>query len=208
MPLSDPNMGPVSLTQEGAVRLCLDMPIGVAAVDKDGKFRWVNNSMCRCLEYLEGQLLSLTLDEITHAKYSKVDKDLREKLKSGELTSYTVVKAFHKNGSRPERPRYAWGSLTVTREPVVGDLQFYWVFFVPHNDMTETGDWTWKEALIFLRDNYKWIATVLAIAFALASGNLSAISALLSKQGVIEKELHSSPPSSSSGSGSSPPSSP
>ena len=39
MPLSDPNMGPVSLTQEGAVRLCLDMPIGVAAIDKDGKFQ-------------------------------------------------------------------------------------------------------------------------------------------------------------------------
>lgn len=208
MPLSDPNMGPVSLTQEGAVRLCLDMPIGVAAIDKDGKFRWVNSSMCRCLDYLEGQILSLTLDEITHAKYSKVDKDLREKLKSGDLTSYTVVKAFHKNGSRPERPRYVWGSLTVTREPVIGDLQFYWVFFVPHNDMTETGGWTWKEALIFLRDNYKWIATVIAIATALASGNLSAISALLNKQGVIEKELHSSPPSSSSDSDSSPPSSP
>ena len=208
MPLSDPNVGPVSLTQEGAVRLCLDMPIGVAAIDKDGKFRWVNNSMCRCLDYLEGQILSLTLDEITHAKYSKVDKDLREKLKSGDLTSYTVVKAFHKNGSRPERTRYAWGSLTVTREPVVGDLQFFWVFFVPHNDMTETGEWTWKEALIFLRDNYKWIATVIAIATALASGNLSAISALLNKQGVIEKELHSSPPSSSSDSDSSPPSSP
>jgi hypothetical protein len=154
--------------------------------------------MCRCLEYTEGQLLSMVLGEITHEKHLTVDRDLVERLKSGELTSYTVVKAFHKNGSRPERPRYAWGSLTVFREPVIGEVQFFWIFFVPHNDMKESGVASWKDMLIFVRDNYKWLATVIAIAIALASGNYTAISALLNKQSVIEKELQSGPPTSSS----------
>ena len=197
MALTDPDMGPVSITQAGAVRLCSDMPIGMAAVTKEGRFRWVNTSMCRCLEYTEGQLLSMVLGEITHEKHLTVDRDLVERLKSGELTSYTVVKAFHKNGSRPERPRYAWGSLTVFREPVIGEVQFFWIFFVPHNDMKESGVASWKDMLIFVRDNYKWLATVIAIAIALASGNYTAISALLNKQSVIEKELQSGPPTSS-----------
>lgn len=193
MSLTDPEMGPVSITQAGAVRLCSDMPIGMGAMTKEGKLLWVNTSMCRCLEYTEGQLLSMGIDEITHDKYLSVDKDLLAKLSSGELTSYTVVKAFHKSGSRPEKPRYAWGSLTVFREPVRGEAKFYWIFFVPHNDMKESGATSWKEILIFLRDNYRWIATVIAIAIALASGNLSAISALLNKQHKIEQELHNGP---------------
>jgi PAS domain-containing protein len=201
MAFTDPELGPISITQMGAVRLCSDMPIGMGAMTKEGKFRWVNTAMCRWLEYTEGQLLSMSLAEITHEKYLNVDRDLMQKLLTGELTSYTVVKAFHKSGSRPERPRYAWGSLTVFREPVVGEVHFYWIFFVPHNDMKESGGTSWKEILIFLRDNYKWIATVIAIVIALASGNFTAISALLNKQSVIERELHSGPPQSSSGSG-------
>lgn len=113
MAFTDPELGPISITQMGAVRLCSDMPIGMGAMTKEGKFRWVNTAMCRWLEYTEGQLLSMSLAEITHEKYLNVDRDLMQKLLTGELTSYTVVKAFHKSGSRPERPRYAWGSLTV-----------------------------------------------------------------------------------------------
>jgi PAS domain-containing protein len=176
------------------------MPIGMAAVSKEGKFLWVNTSICRFLECTEGQLLSLTLDEITHDKYRTIDKDLLINLSSGDLTSYTVVKAYHKSGSRPERPRYAWGSLTVFREPVVGKVEFYWIFFVPHNDIRESGGTTWKDMVILLKDNYKWIATVIAIAFALATGNFTAISAILNKQAVIEQELHSGQQPSSSGS--------
>lgn len=200
MALTDPVLGPVTITQLGAVRLCSDMPIGMAAVSKEGKFLWVNTSMCRFLDCTEGQLLSLTLDEITHDKYRKIDRDLLLKMNSGELTSYTVVKAYHKSGSRPERPRYAWGSLTVFREPVIGEIQFFWIFFVPHNDMKESGGTTWKDIVIFLRDNYKWIATVIAIAFALATGNYTAVSAILNKQAVIEQELHSGQQPSSSAS--------
>jgi hypothetical protein len=81
---------------------------------------------------------------------------------------------------------------------VIGEVQFFWIFFVPHNDMKESGVASWKDMLIFVRDNYKWLATVIAIAIALASGNYTAISALLNKQSVIEKELQSGPPTSSS----------
>ncbi len=208
MSFSDPDLGPIHITQDGAVRLCSDMPIGMAALTTEGRVKWANTSMCRFLEYTEGQLLSTNLADITHEKYLNVDKDLLAKLKTGELTSYTVVKAFHKSGSRVERPRYAWGSLTVFREPMVGEVQFFWIFFVPHNDMKEEGTASWKEILIFLRDNYKWLATVIAIAIALASGNFTAISALLNKQSVIEKELQDGPRSSSSGSDSLPQPSP
>ena len=203
MPI-EPAEGRAYLTPEGAMRLCEDMPIGCALVDKDGGFQWTNRFMWACMDYTEGQLRSLTIDEITHDKYFKVDEDLKKQLISGELTRYTVVKAYHKAGSRPERPRYVWGTLTVQRHPVRGEFQYYWIWFVPHNDMKETGATSWKDTLIFVRDNYKWIVTVIGIAIALASGNLSAVSALLNKQNAIEKELHSGPPSSSSVSDSSP----
>ena len=185
--------GRVSLTPDGAMRLCEDMPIGCALIDKDGGFQWTNRFMWDCMDYTEGQLRSLTIDEITHDRYSKADDDLKKQLISGELTRYTVVKAYHKAGSRPERPRYVWGTLTVQRHPVRGEFLYYWIWFVPHNDMRETGTMTWKDILILIRDNYKWIVAVIGIAIALASGNLSAVSALLDKQNAIEKELHSGP---------------
>ena len=185
--------GRVSLTPDGAMRLCEDMPIGCALIDKDGGFQWTNRFMWDCMDYTEGQLRSLTIDEITHDRYSKADDDLKKQLISGELTRYTVVKAYHTAGSRPERPRYVWGTLTVQRHPVRGEFLYYWIWFVPHNDMRETGTMTWKDILILIRDNYKWIVAVIGIAIALASGNLSAVSALLDKQNAIEKELHSGP---------------
>lgn len=181
-------------------RIMSDMPVGLAEVSLEGKFLRINTAMHGLLDYTPGELMSLSLPEIVHAKYAKNDLDLIEKLQSGEITSYTVVKALHKNGSRVNRPRCVWGSLTVFRIPVAGPIESYWVFFVPHNDIQEDGKWTLKDMLQFVREHWRLIVTVAGIVSALVSGNVGAVYELLQKQQHIEQRLQeSSPLSSSSG---------
>lgn len=174
------------------------MPVGLAEVNLEGKFIRVNTYLHEMLEFTEGEILSLSLPEIVLNKYAKNDEDLLKKLKAGEITSYTVVKALHKNGSRIERPRCVWGSVTVFRIPLVGPVETFWILFVPHNDTREDGRWTVKDVLYLIREDWRLIATIAGIVSALVTGNVTAVYELMQKQQSIEQKLQEQSPSSSS----------
>lgn len=192
------SVGASPIGHDVSSRILTDMPVGLAEVNLEGKFIRVNTYLHEMLEFTEGEILSLSLPEIVLNKYAKNDEDLLKKLKAGEITSYTVVKALHKNGSRIERPRCVWGSVTVFRIPLVGPVETFWILFVPHNDTREDGRWTVKDVLYLIREDWRLIATIAGIVSALVTGNVTAVYELMQKQQSIEQKLQEQSPSSSS----------
>lgn len=192
------SVGASPIGHDVSSRILTDMPVGLAEVNLEGKFIRVNTYLHEMLEFTQGEILSLSLPEIVLNKYAKNDEDLLKKLKAGEITSYTVVKALHKNGSRIERPRCVWGSVTVFRIPLVGPVETFWILFVPHNDTREDGRWTVKDVLYLIRENWRLIATIAGIVSALVTGNATAVYELMQKQQSIEQKLQEQSPSSSS----------
>jgi PAS domain S-box-containing protein len=74
-------------------------PIGVALVDRDGRFMQVNRSLCRIVGYEEDELLGLTFQEITHPDDLDEDLALVRRLLAGEIVSYEMEKRYlHKLG--------------------------------------------------------------------------------------------------------------
>lgn len=197
------SVGSTPTEHDVSSRILADMPVGLAEVNLEGRFVRVNTSMHDMLDFTQGEILSLSLPELVLDKYAKNDEDLLKKLKAGEITSYTVVKALHKNGSRVGKQRCVWGSLTVFRIPLVGPVESFWILFVPHNDIREDGKWTVKDVLHLIRDHWRLITAIVGIVSALATGNVTAVYELLQKQQSIEQKLQEQSPSSSSSLGSS-----
>jgi len=73
--------------------------IGMALVDKKGKWIRVNDSLCQFLGYTKEELLNLYFHEITHPAYIKSALIHLEKLVVGEVTVFHREECFiHKNG--------------------------------------------------------------------------------------------------------------
>ena len=72
---------------------------GMVIVDLKGKWIRVNSSLCTSLGYKEKELLSLTINDITHPEDLNNDKVLLEKVMDGSLATYQTEKRFyHKKG--------------------------------------------------------------------------------------------------------------
>lgn len=169
-------------SKESALRLLHDAPIGVAMVDAEGAFRWVNQAYCKFLDYTEGQLMSLKWQDITDDQFVKVDAEYAQKVRDGAMQGYTIVKAYKKNGSRQEALRLCYGTLTVFREPTVGPFQHYWALFVPHDvQERQRNPINIKEIAAFTKDNWRWMIVVGAISAALITGNWSVALDILRK---------------------------
>ncbi len=174
-------------TPDTAVRLLYDAPIGVSIVKPDGYYGWVNEAFCRILEYTEGQLRHMRWIDITVDSFKETNLEEAQRLVEGVIQSYTIVKAYKKNGWRPEHPRECYGTLTVYREPMQGEFEHYWAFFVPHDIRQEDRN-KWiqqlREIAIVAKDNYKWIALAAATSAALIGGNWQEVFRLMLPQSV------------------------
>ncbi len=167
-----PALGKYDLTPDDAQRLLYDAPIGVAVVGVNDQFSWVNDAFCKLLDYTEGQLLRLQWADITCEAFRQVDESQRRRLMRGEIQGYTTIKAYRKSGWRPEHPRECYGTLTVLREPILGEFKHYWVFFVPHDIVKREDRWTQiTKVLELAKDNYRWIILAIAMSAGLAGGN-------------------------------------
>jgi len=63
-------------------------PIGMAIFDEDGRLRQVNQSLCQALDCDSQELLAQPVTAVVHQGIPLIDKQLVEKLFSGELPSY------------------------------------------------------------------------------------------------------------------------
>jgi PAS domain S-box-containing protein len=105
--------------------------LGIAHISPDGRCLRVNRKLCEIVGYSEAEMLSLTLQDITHPDDLEVDLAQREKVRSGTLASYAMEKrCIRKDGS------VVWVNLTVAGVRDGGKLEH---FISVVEDITERG---------------------------------------------------------------------
>ncbi|MGE5430379.1 MAG: PAS domain S-box protein [Syntrophomonadaceae bacterium] len=83
--------------------------VGIAHVDLSGKWIRVNQKFCSMMGYSVYELLLLSVDDVTYPADIQTDRELKNKILSGEIKSYTLEKRFlRKDGS------VLWVSLTAS----------------------------------------------------------------------------------------------
>jgi diguanylate cyclase (GGDEF)-like protein/PAS domain S-box-containing protein len=92
--ISDRKQAAIAL-QESELRfrsIFEDSPIGLATTSLDGHFLIVNHALCKILDYRREQLLRMTFFDVTHSDDINLTNESREKLLSGEISSYQKEK--------------------------------------------------------------------------------------------------------------------
>ena len=94
--------------------------LGIAHISPEGRCLRVNRKLCEILGYSEPEMLSRTLQDITHPDDLEADLAQREKVRSGTLASYSAEKrCIRKDGS------VVWVTLTVTGVRDGGKLEHF-----------------------------------------------------------------------------------
>ena len=89
--------------------------IGIAHVGEGGHLLHVNQSLCELLGYSRGELLGMTVKQISHPDDRNVTDGVRARLRSGEIPSFQAEKRYlRKDGAA------VWVQLTIS---VLRDLQ-------------------------------------------------------------------------------------
>ena len=83
--------------------------VGICHVSPEGRFLRVNQKLCAILGYTSDELLSLTLQAITHPDDLVSDLEYVRQVLADEIKTYSMEKRFlRKDGSQP------WANLTVS----------------------------------------------------------------------------------------------
>ncbi|MFZ0735249.1 MAG: PAS domain S-box protein [Candidatus Sulfotelmatobacter sp.] len=83
--------------------------VGVAHVGPDGRWLRVNRKLCEILGYSEAELLQMTFQEVTHPEDLAADLVETEKVRSGELPTFSMEKRYIRKDKS-----VAWINLTVS----------------------------------------------------------------------------------------------
>ncbi len=103
-----------------------------------------------------------------------------DRVRSGKKPDVRSVTSLLKAGSVDGQARACGGLLQVSRHPIVGDFQEYWIAFVPF-DQQASAQCNPKQVLAWIRENYTWLATIATLAAALAAGKLAAGSEIINQ---------------------------
>ncbi len=159
---------------ENELRLIWDAaPIGIAKVDRKGRFLSVNPRYCEMLGYSETELVERTFQQITHPDDLAPDVKEAEHLAStSDIRSYQMVKRYlSKDG------RTVWVNLLVcsVRDPV-GDFKNFVAFAIEltpistHANGPVRATRGFGDVFAYAKDNPKEAALIAGIIFMLAQG--------------------------------------
>jgi PAS domain S-box-containing protein len=83
--------------------------VGVAHVSPEGRWMRVNRKLCEILGYTEEEILRLTFQEITHRDDLAIDLAETEKVRTGELPTFSMEKRYIRKDKS-----IVWANLTVS----------------------------------------------------------------------------------------------
>jgi PAS domain S-box-containing protein len=83
--------------------------VGVAHVSPEGRWMRVNRKLCEILGYTEDEILRLTFQEITHPDDLATDLNETEKVRTGELPTFSMEKRYIRKDKS-----VVWANLTVS----------------------------------------------------------------------------------------------
>jgi len=162
----------MELSAELALRICNDMSVGLILVDKDHKIRWSNEFFHRMVEYTEGELHTLSLSDLILDQFFPKFEQMQAQLVAGTLNSYSMVGAFKKNGDTLKWRRIVYGSQTVQRHPIKGDIEYYVIIFIPFDGVSESWKPNLESLLTLLSKHYKLILFLISTIIGLVTGSL------------------------------------
>jgi PAS domain S-box-containing protein len=121
-----------SIDKEHLKRALYYAPYGVSVVDKEGYWKWVNHRLCDLLGYTSSELTSgMTWQDLTpDAKEREHDQKMVDKVLSGDIPSYTMLKTY-----RTKSKREILCKLTAVENKEgdlpTGDFLFFWSYIEP-----------------------------------------------------------------------------
>jgi PAS domain S-box-containing protein len=133
MPIASPILADLATTMElpayDALALfeatCEQAAIGIAHLREDGTWVWVNQRYCEIVGYPRDELMTLSLEDITHPDDLGITLEMTNRARLGTLPAYTLEKRFiRKDGTT------VWGHLTVSRIRTSPNTPAYLVGFL------------------------------------------------------------------------------
>ncbi|MEO7766861.1 MAG: PAS domain S-box protein, partial [Ferruginibacter sp.] len=120
--------------------------IGMALISPDGRWKEVNDSICKIVGYSREELMKITFQDITHPSDLLADLNYLDELVQGKRTTYQMEKRyFHKNGE------IIWVLLVVS---MVKDKDGKLLYFISQIEDI-TGRKKNEEAIISSEEKYK-----------------------------------------------------
>jgi len=176
----------MQLTNELAIRICTDMSVGLALVGPDNKISWANDFFCGMVDYKEGELKTLNINDLMLDQFNPKFDNLQKQLVAGSLTSYSMVGAFKKNGDTPKWRRIIYGSQTIQRHPIKGQFEYYVLLFIPFDGANESWIPDLESLLTLWSKHYKLILLLISTIIGLVTGSTQ----LTSGSSDLEQRLH------------------
>jgi hypothetical protein len=208
----DTGLTEYTITGQTAIAFICDSPVGHAVISKDNVFLWVNQAYCDCLNARREQVLGTTWIRWTDGEDLELDKGLAEKVASGEIKQYQLIKKYKQLGSTKDVPRLIVGKLIVFGNyDDDGEIVNYRVTFDPYvpdyySPRTQIDYLKCLSAsLDYLVKNWKTVIAILTALGALTQISSEKLSAILPDEPPSRSE---SVESVSGSSGSSSPASP
>jgi PAS domain S-box-containing protein len=94
--------------------------VGIAHIAPDGRFLRVNQRLCEITGYPEEELLSRSIQEITHPEDLPADLAMQNKVLNGQIQTYTLEKRYIRKGGE-----LIWVNMTVSLvRDLIGDPKY------------------------------------------------------------------------------------
>lgn len=97
------------MSEERLRRTIDTAPIGIFTCTLNGRFSDVNPAFCNMLGYTADELLEMTFQEITHPDDLALSTEQDEKLLSGEVQTYSLLKRYLRKNGEPVHVRVQVG---------------------------------------------------------------------------------------------------
>lgn len=171
------------LSCEDAISFVLEACWGFAEIDPDGHFVWVNKAFCEILNAPPDLVLGTTFEYWTHPEDRQLDNDLAAQVLNGEIPGYTLSKRYVQRGSTPQNPRIIWGMLSVVGKwSETKDFVGYRCQFRPYSDSANPQTKLhWKRVITWTIENWKTVATIIAVSTSLILGGSERLLSSLKK---------------------------
>jgi len=169
---------------EDAIAFLCEATWGFAEVTTEGNFVWLNQAYCDALNAPADLILGTNFKAWTHPDDVNIDSELAKKVADGEITCYTLAKRYLQRGSTKINPRIIWGMLSVQgKYSTTGECVGYRVQFRPYEDFPKSLDYLARIKVIleWTIQNWKAIATVIAVSSTLVFGGSETLLELLKK---------------------------
>lgn len=166
-----------TISCEDAKAFVCDAVWGLAEVDADGRFVWLNQAYAEILNAPISLVIGTRFADWTYEEDLQQDQDLADAVRRDEIDSYNLAKRYVQRGSTEANPRVVWGMLTVAGKwDKTGKFAGYRVQFQPYDLESQKAKPKWQEIGNWILQNWKTILAIVIAMGSLISGGYATLS--------------------------------